>query len=51
MSEAQLRPQKEQEKTEKKLPPPVGTLFLLILYLAILAGMWLFMYFEMLQRR
>ncbi|QSR88987.1 hypothetical protein [Methylacidiphilum caldifontis] len=51
MSEAQLGPQKEKQRVEKKLPPPVGTLFVLILYLAVLAGMWLFMYFEMVQRR
>lgn len=30
-------------------PPPVGTLFLLGLYLAALAGMWLYMLFELIR--
>ncbi|QDQ42300.1 hypothetical protein [Methylacidiphilum kamchatkense] len=51
MSEAQLKPKQQQVAPEKKIPPPVGTLFVLILYLAILVGMWLFMFFEMVGRR
>lgn len=35
---------------EEELPPPTGTLFLMMLYLAALAGMWGAMYLIMLSR-
>lgn len=35
---------------EEELPPPVGTLFLMMLYLMLLAGMWGAIYFEFLGR-
>lgn len=39
-----------QAEGEEQVPPPVGTLFVLIAYLAILAGMWGFMYLGLLTR-
>ena len=36
--------------TEEEPPPPTGTLFLMTLYLAALAGMWGAMYLIMLGR-
>ncbi len=38
------------ESIEDQVPPPVGTLFVLIAYLAILGGMWGYMYVELLTR-
>lgn len=35
---------------EEELPPPRGTLFVLTLYVMILAGMWSAVYWIMLQR-
>jgi hypothetical protein len=35
---------------EEELPPPRGTLFVLTLYVIILAGMWSAVYWIMLQR-
>ena len=35
---------------EERIPPPVGTLFILVAYLAILAGMWGVMYLGLLER-
>jgi hypothetical protein len=35
---------------EDELPPPVGTLFLMMLYIMLLAGMWSAIYFEFLGR-
>jgi hypothetical protein len=35
---------------EDELPPPVGTLFLMMLYIMLLAGMWAAIYFEFLGR-
>ncbi len=32
------------------IPPPVGTLFVMTVYLAILIGMWGVMYLELLRR-
>ncbi|MEX1257793.1 MAG: hypothetical protein WEG36_09250 [Gemmatimonadota bacterium] len=31
-----------------ELPPPVGTLFLMMLYIMVLAGMWAAIYFQFL---
>jgi hypothetical protein len=36
--------------TEDEIPLPVGTLFLMMIYIMIMAGMWLAMYFEFLGR-
>lgn len=33
-----------------ELPPPVGTLFVMMLYIMLLAGMWGAIYFEFLGR-
>lgn len=35
---------------EERIPPPIGTLFILVAYLAILAGMWGVMYLGLLAR-
>lgn len=35
---------------EEEMPPPRGTLFVLTLYVMILAGMWSAVYWIMLQR-
>ncbi len=35
---------------EDQIPPPLGTLFVMIAYLAILAGMWGVMYMGLLER-
>lgn len=40
----------EANATEASLPLPVGTLFLMMLYIMVMAGMWLAMYFEFLGR-
>lgn len=40
----------QEHETEEDLPPPTGTLFLMTLYLAALAGMWGAMYLIMLSR-
>jgi hypothetical protein len=40
----------EEHKPDEDLPPPTGTLFLMTLYLAALAGMWGTMYSIMLSR-
>lgn len=38
------------EAPNEELPPPTGTLFLLMIYLMIMAGMWLAIYFDFLGR-
>jgi hypothetical protein len=35
---------------EEHVPPPIGTLFILVAYLAILAGMWGVMYLGLIER-
>lgn len=35
---------------EDELPPPTGTLFVMMLYIMLLAGMWGAIYFEFLGR-
>jgi len=35
---------------EANLPPPTGTIFLLTIYVAVIAGMWGAMYLMMLSR-
>jgi len=37
------------ESTEE-IPLPVGTLFLMMLYIMVMAGMWLAIYFEFMGR-
>ncbi|MEX2527484.1 MAG: hypothetical protein WEA09_07585 [Gemmatimonadota bacterium] len=34
----------------EELPPPVGTLFLMMVYIMVLAGMWAALYFDFLGR-
>jgi hypothetical protein len=34
----------------EEIPLPVGTLFLMMIYIMVMAGMWLAMYFEFLGR-
>ncbi|VVM05239.1 hypothetical protein MAMC_00471 [Methylacidimicrobium cyclopophantes] len=34
----------------EEIPPPLGTMFVLILFLVVLAGMWAYMYMEMVTR-
>ncbi len=34
----------------EEVPPPLGTMFVLILFLVVLAGMWSYMYMEMVTR-
>jgi hypothetical protein len=34
----------------EEVPPPVGTLFALVLYIIVLTGMWASVYWIMLQR-
>lgn len=36
--------------THEEVPPPTGTLFVLTLYIIVLAGMWGAVYWIMLQR-
>jgi hypothetical protein len=36
--------------TDEKLPPPIGTLFVMTVYLAILAGMWFVMLYTLIHR-
>ena len=43
-------PSPEEDPTAEEVPAPVGTLFLLMVYLMIMAGMWLAIYFEFLGR-
>jgi hypothetical protein len=35
---------------EEELPPPTGTLFLLMLYIMVMAGMWFAIYFDFVGR-
>jgi len=39
-----------QGEHDETLPPPTGTLFLLMLYIMAMAGMWLSIYFEFIGR-
>jgi hypothetical protein len=41
---------REVDAPEASIPLPVGTLFLMMLYIMVMAGMWLAMYFEFLGR-
>lgn len=43
-------PQQDTARSEKELPPPTGTLFLMMLYIMLLAGMWGAIYFDFLGR-
>ena len=36
------------QKDEEELPPPVGTLFVMMLYIMVLAGMWAAIYYQFL---
>lgn len=38
------------EAAEDEIPLPIGTLFLMMLYIMVMAGMWFGMYFEFLGR-
>lgn len=35
---------------DEELPPPTGTLFLMMIYIMVLAGMWGAIYFEFIGR-
>jgi len=35
---------------EDELPPPTGTLFLTMIYIMVMAGMWMSIYFEFIGR-
>lgn len=43
-------PQKSGNDLHHQVPPPVGTLFALVLYIVVLTGMWASVYWIMLQR-
>ncbi len=47
MSDETSRPEPTREE---EIPLPVGTLFLMMLYIMVMAGMWFGMYFEFLGR-
>ena len=36
------------EHDDEQIPPPVGTLFVMMLYIMLLAGMWAAIYFQFL---
>jgi hypothetical protein len=38
------------DPSPQELPPPVGTLFLMMIYIMVLAGMWAAIYFDFLGR-
>ena len=40
----------EGESGEERIPPPLGTLFVMVAYLAVLAGMWGVTYLRLLER-
>jgi hypothetical protein len=40
----------EHDEKEEELPLPTGTLFFMMIYLMVMAGMWLAIYFEFLGR-
>ena len=39
-----------EEAREPEIPPPVGTTFLLVLYILVLSAMWGFMYLGLIGR-
>lgn len=39
------------DRDENGLPPPIGTLFVMIVYMLVLSGMWAFMYWGLLARQ
>jgi hypothetical protein len=39
---------KKDRGDDEELPPPVGTLFVMMLYIMVLAGMWAAIYFQFL---
>jgi hypothetical protein len=46
---SETHPSQSVESTEE-IPLPVGTLFLMMLYIMVMAGMWLAIYFEFMGR-
>lgn len=38
------------EEREETIPPPTGTLFFVMVYIMVMAGMWLAIFFEFLGR-
>jgi len=44
----ELPPQPSED--EEELPLPIGTLFFMMIFLMVMAGMWLAIYFEFLGR-
>ena len=49
-TEPSSSPTQSQGEQDETLPPPTGTLFLLMLYIMAMAGMWLSIYFEFIGR-
>ncbi|CAN5792453.1 hypothetical protein BH23GEM11_BH23GEM11_20090 [soil metagenome] len=43
-------PPEESGHDGDEIPLPIGTLFLMMIFLMVMAGMWLAMYFEFLGR-
>jgi len=43
-----LNPEPRDSGEEEELPPPVGTLFVMMLYIMVLAGMWAAIYYQFL---
>lgn len=41
---------KKGKEMPEAVPPPLGTMFVLILFLSVLAGMWAYLYKEMVTR-
>jgi hypothetical protein len=50
MVQAPERPPDDAKGGEAELPPPTGTIFILTIYVAVIAGMWGAMYLMMLSR-
>lgn len=38
------------DSSDEPLPPPTGTLFFVMVYIMVMAGMWLAIFFEFLGR-
>jgi hypothetical protein len=43
-------PPKPASHGDEELPPPTGTLFLLMLYIMVMAGMWFVIYLDLVGR-
>jgi hypothetical protein len=45
-----VNPETPNTSADEELPPPTGTLFLLMLYIMVMAGMWFAIYFDFIGR-